>query len=296
MKAGKYSHNGQIRAFLVRSDSALVDAQHLASDLFPQEVRAAASMLVSGGDAGFCAALPTIERFLSEDPNSLREAPALPSDFKFEPPTRPRSFLCVGLNYRDHAAESKMELPKAPLLFSKTANAISAHNFVVAVPPNCSQLDFEAELAVVIGKRCRNVSREDAADYIVGYTCGNDLSARDFQFGDGQWFRGKSCDGFGPLGPWLVSPAEVGNPQSLGIRLRVNGTTLQDSNTCNLVFDVPALVEYASTYMTLEPGDVILTGTPPGVGFSRKPPVFLKKGDLVEVEIERIGVLANQIR
>lgn len=296
MKVGKYSQNGQIRAFLVRSDNALVDAQHLALDLFPQQVREAAAMLISGGDAGFCAALPTIERFLFENPNSLREAPALSHDLEFEPPTRPRSFLCVGLNYKDHAAESKMELPKAPLLFSKTANAIGAHNRAVAIPPNCLQLDFEAELAVVMGKRCRNASREDAAGYIAGYTCGNDFSARDFQFGDGQWYRGKSCDGFGPLGPWLVTPAEAGDPQSLGIRLRLNGTTMQDSNTCNLVFGVPALVEYASTYMTLEPGDVILTGTPPGVGFSRKPPVFLKSGDLVEVEIERIGVLANRIR
>ncbi|MGE5112474.1 MAG: fumarylacetoacetate hydrolase family protein [Acidobacteriaceae bacterium] len=295
MKAGKYSRNGQIGVFLVRSDGGLVDAQHLASNASPEQIREVAR-LASRGDSGFCAALPLIESYLSEKPDSLDHASTLPSDLKFEPPTRPQSFLCVGLNYKDHAAESKMELPKAPLLFAKTGNAISAHYRDVAIPPNCTHFDFEAELAVVMGKRCRNVSREDAAGYIAGYTCGNDLSARDFQFGDGQWYRGKSCDGFGPLGPWLVTPAEIGDPQSLGIRLRINGTTMQDSNTCNLVFDVPALVEYASNYMTLDPGDVILTGTPPGVGFSRKPPIFLKSGDVVEVEIERIGVLVNRIR
>jgi 2-keto-4-pentenoate hydratase/2-oxohepta-3-ene-1,7-dioic acid hydratase in catechol pathway len=188
-----------------------------------------------------------------------------------------------------------MALPKAPLLFAKTANAIGGHENVVAIPANSSQLDFEAELAVVIGKQCRGVSREEAGNYIAGYTCANDLSARDMQFSDGQWYRGKSCDGFGPLGPWIATPCEIGNPQNLRIRLWLNGQTMQDSNTCNLVFDVPALVEYISGYITLEPGDVILTGTPPGVGFSRTPPVFLKSGDVVEVEIENIGVLLNRI-
>ena len=281
--------------FLVRRDGALVDSSSLDSSSFPTQVRESASLLNSGGGAGFCSALRLLERFESESPAWLQDLSALPNDLQFLSPVRPRSFLCVGLNYKDHAAESKMTLPKVPLLFAKTANAISAHKRTVAIPSNSSQVDFEAELAVVIGKNCRSVSREEAGEFIAGYTCANDVSARDMQFADGQWYRGKSCDGFGPLGPWLVTPLEVGDPQSLRIQLRLNGQTMQDSNTCNLVFDVPALVEYVSTYMTLEPGDVILTGTPPGVGFSRTPPIFMKSGDVVEVEIEKIGVLHNQI-
>lgn len=281
--------------FLVRNDGALVNAAQLDSSAFPGTVCESARQLISGGDAGFCSALPMLEQFESENRGWLQDAATLPRDLQFLPPVHPRTFLCVGLNYRDHAAESKMALPKVPLLFAKTANAISAHKCTVAIPPNSSQLDFEAELAVVIGKKCRGVSREEAAKFIAGYTCANDLSARDMQFSDGQWYRGKSCDGFGPLGPWLVTPAEVGDPQSLRIQLRLNGQTMQDSNTCNLLFDVPGLIEYISAYITLDPGDVILTGTPPGVGFSRTPPVFLKSGDVVEVEIEKIGVLLNRI-
>ncbi len=295
MKTGKYSHNNEERAFLVRSDGALVDASCLDSSAFPEQVRESVRLLSSGADNGFCSALPLLQQYNSRHPAWLQDLPTLPNDLQFLPPVRPRSFLCVGLNYRDHAAESKMALPKVPLLFAKTANAISAHNNTVVIPPNSSQLDFEAELAVVIGKKCRYVRSDEAYNFIAGYTCANDVSARDMQFSDGQWYRGKSCDGFGPLGPWLATPSEVGDPQNLRIQLRLNGQTMQDSNTCNLVFDVPALVEYVSAYMTLEPGDVILTGTPPGVGFSRKPPVFMKSGDFVEVEIEKIGVLANRI-
>ena len=294
MRVGRYVRNGDRGSFVVRADGALIDAAYMDSDRVPSQVREAARGL-EGNDSDFYAALPVIERYLSENPKRLDDATPLPKYVEFDTPAHPQSFICVGLNYRDHAGEAKMALPKAPRLFAKTANAISAHNRQVEIPPNCSQLDFEAELAVVIGKRCSKVRKEDGASYIGGYTCGNDVSARDFQFGDGQWYRGKSCDGFGPLGPWIVTPAEVGDPHNLKIQLRLNGATMQDSNTSNLVFDVPELVEYASTYITLEPGDVILTGTPFGVGFSRTPPVYLKSGDLMEVEIERIGVLTNRI-
>ncbi len=281
----------------MRSDGALIDAGQLDSSRFPASIRDSLRLLSSAGDAGFCSVLPLLEEFTSRNPGWLQDATPIPADeIRFQPPVHPRSFLCVGLNYRDHAAEAKMALPKVPLLFAKTANAIGGHEGVVAIPPNSVQLDFEAELAVVIGQRCTSVSTEEASNYIAGYTCANDFSARDMQFSDGQWYRGKSCDGFGPLGPWIATPTEIGDPQNLRIQLRVNGQTMQDSNTCNLVFDVPALVEYVSAYITLEPGDVILTGTPPGVGFSRTPPVFLKPGDVVEVEIEKIGVLRNRIK
>ena len=297
MKIGRYRRRRECesRVFLVRENQNLVDGDALQDQNLPERVREAGRLVASNGNDGFCSALPLLEGYLRLSPCCLDFATSLPEDIQFEPPTSPRTFICVGLNYRDHAAESKMDLPKAPLLFAKTANAITAHNCCTKIPSSSSQVDYEAELAIVIGTRCRNVTRAEALKFVAGYTCGNDLSARDFQFADGQWYRGKSCDGFGPLGPWLATKSDVVDPQNLRIQLRLNGAQLQDSNTSNLVFDVSALVEYVSTCMTLEPGDVILTGTPPGVGFSRKPPVFLKCGDVVEVEIESIGTLVTRI-
>jgi 2-keto-4-pentenoate hydratase/2-oxohepta-3-ene-1,7-dioic acid hydratase in catechol pathway len=294
MKAGRYFRNGERRFFVVRDEQRLIDGEVFDNEKIPAEVREAARQAL-WSDEGFCTALPILEKHLQSNPGLLHSAAPVPSTVQFDSPTRPRTLICIGLNYRDHAVESNMPLPKAPLLFSKTANAINAHNRSVHIPAGSEQLDFEAELAVVIGKHCSKVSRTEAPQSIAGYTSGNDVSARDFQFADGQWYRGKSCDGFAPLGPWLVTPSEVGDPQNLRIQLRINGRTMQDSSTSNLVFDVTALIEYISTYITLEAGDVILTGTPPGVGFSRKPPVFLRPGDRVEVEIERIGTLSNNI-
>jgi len=207
----------------------------------------------------------------------------------------PRNFICVGLNYRDHAQETGLKIPEKPLLFAKTWNAINGHNCSVFMPEGTTQVDYEAELTVVIGRKCHRVSPADALSCVAGYTCGNDVSARDFQFGDGQWFRGKSIDGFGPIGPWIVTPSAVGDPHKLRIRLRLNVQTMQDSTTANLIFGIPELVSYTSRNMTLMPGDVIMTGTPPGVGFTRKPPVFVKPGDRMEVEIENVGTLANTI-
>jgi 2-keto-4-pentenoate hydratase/2-oxohepta-3-ene-1,7-dioic acid hydratase in catechol pathway len=295
MKVGRYLDNGRRGTFLVRRDGELADASALEESTYPDRLREAAKLITSAGDSHFCDALPLVDNYLRTYPDALRDARPLSGPIHFEAPTQPRTFICIGLNYRDHAVESKMELPKAPLLFAKTANAINRHQGMVRIPSRSSQLDFEAELAVVIGKRCHCVKQTDALQYVAGYTCGNDLSARDFQFADGQWYRGKSCDGFGPLGPWLVTPSELGNAGNLRIQLRLNELVMQDSSTANLVFDVPALLEHISCEMTLEPGDVILTGTPPGVGFSRKPPVFLKSGDVVDVEIENIGVLTNRI-
>lgn len=296
MKAGRYSRNGDRGLFLVRGDGKLVDWSALDHPSVPDQVRKAATRAIHDGDDGFCTALPILEKFLAENPAALNKIPALDETVEYDSPVRPQNFICIGLNYRDHAAEAAMQLPQHPLLFAKTANAINGHKRPVPLPSDSAQVDFEAELAVVIGRTCRRVAAHDALAYVAGYTCGNDVSARDFQFSDSQWYRGKSADGFGPLGPWIATPAEAGDGGGLRIQLRLNGRIMQDSNTANLIFGVPALIEYVSRSITLNPGDVILTGTPNGVGFSRKPPVFLQPDDRVEVEIERVGTLINEVR
>ena len=209
------------------------------------------------------------------------------------PVPRPGKVICIGLNYADHAAESGMEPPAAPLVFSKFTNNVVGQDAVVPMPLGESESDYEAELAVVIGRRAWRIDESSAMDHVLGYACANDLSARAFQFADGQWQRGKSCEGFCPLGPFIATTDEIPDPHVLRIQLRLNGETVQDSNTNQLIFRVPQLVSYLSSFVTLEPGDVILTGTPPGVGFARKPPIRLKAGDRMEVEIDGLGVLKN---
>jgi 2,4-didehydro-3-deoxy-L-rhamnonate hydrolase len=211
------------------------------------------------------------------------------------PVPRPGKIVCIGLNYRDHAAESNMPVPKSPVSFSKYVTSVQHPSAPVYLPRVSEQVDYEAELAVVIGRRAKHVPRERAYDYVLGYMNFNDVSARDLQFADGQWQRGKACDTFAPMGPAIVTADEVPDPHNLRIRLRLNGQTMQDSTTAQLIFGVDALVSFLSQTVTLEPGDVIATGTPPGVGFARKPPVFLKPGDLMEVEIEGLGVLSNPV-
>jgi len=211
------------------------------------------------------------------------------------PILNPQKVIGIGLNYRDHAEEAKIPIPKSPLLFGMYANAIIGPHAPIVIPPATKQVDYEAELAVVIGARARRISIEDALDYVAGYSIMNDVSARDLQFGDKQWTRGKSIDTFAPMGPCLVTPSDLGDGSGLAIELRLNGERLQKSNTSNLIFNVPALVSHISQTMTLEPGDVISTGTPSGVGFVRTPPIFLKPGDIVEIEIEGIGVLSNPV-
>ncbi len=211
------------------------------------------------------------------------------------PVPRPGKLICVGLNYRDHAAESNMPLPEKPVIFSKFSTSVVGPEEPVVLPKTSSQVDYEAELAVVIGRRAKHVALENALDYVLGYTMINDVSARDFQFGDGQWQRGKSCDTFAPMGIAIVMKDEIPDPHNLWIRLRLNGQTMQDSNTEQLIFGVPELIVFLSETITLEPGDVIATGTPPGVGFARKPPVFLKTGDVMEVEVEKLGTLSSTV-
>jgi len=207
----------------------------------------------------------------------------------------PGKIICIGLNYRDHAEESGMAIPEKPVIFSKFSSCIIAPNEHIVVPRESTQTDYEAELAVIIGRRAWNVKREDAMNYVFGYANFNDVSARDFQFADSQWQRGKSCDTFAPIGPFIATADEIPDPQDLSIKLRLNGQLMQDSNTKQMIFGVAELIEYLSRYFTLEPGDVIATGTPPGVGFARKPPVYLKDGDVAEVEITGLGVLSNPV-
>ena len=213
----------------------------------------------------------------------------------FAPVPRPGKLICIGLNYRDHAAESKMAIPEKPVVFSKFSSSVIAPGEPVVLPRSSRQVDYEAELAVVIGRRAKNVSADRAYDYVLGYTALNDVSARDFQFSDGQWQRGKSCDTFAPMGQTIVTKDEIPDPHKLSIKLVLNGQTMQDSNTDQLIFGVPRLIEFLSETITLEPGDVIATGTPAGVGFARNPPVFLKPGDQMEVLIEGMGGLGNPV-
>jgi 2-keto-4-pentenoate hydratase/2-oxohepta-3-ene-1,7-dioic acid hydratase in catechol pathway len=210
--------------------------------------------------------------------------------------SRPGKIVCVGLNYRDHAEEQGLELPARPLLFAKWPTAVVAHGEPVVLPSVTKEVDYEAELGVVIGERARGVSVERALDIVAGYICVNDVTARDLQFSDGQWTRAKSFDSFCPVGPEVVPASEVGDPQSLRIRCLLNGEPLQDSSTGHMVFGVAEVIAFVSEAITLEPGDLIATGTPAGVGYSRTPSRFLVPGDEVSVEIERVGVLTNPVR
>jgi 2-keto-4-pentenoate hydratase/2-oxohepta-3-ene-1,7-dioic acid hydratase in catechol pathway len=203
--------------------------------------------------------------------------------------------VCIGLNYRDHAQESGLAVPKTPVIFSKFSSCVIAPGEPVVIPPSSEKVDYEAELAVVIGRRASHVTARHAYDYVLGYTAFNDVTARDFQFGDGQWQRGKSCDTFAPMGQTIVTTDEIPDPHTLRISLTLNGTVMQESNTSQLIFRVPELIAFITDSITLEPGDVIATGTPAGVGFARKPPVFLQPGDQMEVSIDRIGGLGNPV-
>ena len=209
------------------------------------------------------------------------------------PPVDPPNILALGRNYREHALETADTPPKAPLLFLKATTARIGHEEAIVLPAAApDQVDYEAELAVIIGRTARHVPRDRALDYVFGYTCGHDVSARDCQAGDGQWARAKSFDTFAPLGPVVATDIDPGN---LCVRMRLNGETVQDQSTADMIFDVSFLISYLSRAMTLLPGTVIYTGTPSGVGVARKPPRFLRPGDVCEVDIEGIGVLRNRV-
>ena len=214
---------------------------------------------------------------------------------EFLPAVVPGKILAIGRNYLDHATEGGSEPPAAPLIFMKLPNALAAHNAPIVLPEISRQVDFEAELAVVMGRRAKRVGEAEALDYVFGYTLIDDVSARDLQFSDGQWIRGKGLDTFAPLGPFITTRDEVADVQALKIEGVLNGEVMQSSNTSNMIFKVAYLIHYISQGITLEPGDVIATGTPEGVGIFRKPPVLLKPGDVFEVKIEGLGTLRNPV-
>ncbi len=218
------------------------------------------------------------------------------SEVRFAPPIPdPQKIICIGMNYRDHCEEQKKPLPEKPVIFAKFPTALIGHGEPIVKPRLTDKMDYEAELAVIIGKKGKNITEEEALSYVAGYTIMNDVTARDIQFSDGQWVRAKSFDTFAPAGPYLVTRDEVPDAHRLGIRLTVNGELRQSSNTSNMVFSVAFLVSFISKVCTLLPGDMISTGTPGGVGVFRRPPVFLKEGDEVSIEIENLGTLTNRV-
>lgn len=294
----------------LRAEAGLPPAAPLAGALFPDDLVDVIAAWDAVGPAVLdCLAfLPKtaaeLRRFDEAEQAAGRPRVAFSLDeVTFAPPlVRPGKVLGIGLNYKDHAAETGRPLPKAPMFFNKFATSLVGHegNIVHPGPAVTSQLDFEAELAVVIGRPAKNVSEAEALDCVFGYTIMNDVSARDLQYMDGQFVKGKALDTFGPMGPWIV-PArdEHGrpalDPQNLSVTLRLDGQVMQNGHTGQMIFSVAELIAYLSRLMTLLPGDVIMTGTPAGVGVARDPQVFLEPGDVVEIEIEGIGVLRNRV-
>ncbi len=234
-----------------------------------------------------------IENFIYNPPADA--AASLDSVTLLAPVPKPPKLICVGLNYRDHAIESKMEIPKVPTIFAKFATAVIGPGQPIVLPKNSTQPDYEAEFAFVIGTGGRHIPAEEWQQHVFGYTLLNDVSARDFQMATSQWMMGKTFDTFAPMGPHLVSADEIADPHALDISLRINGDVLQQSNTCQLIFKIPELIAYLSSVMTLEPGDLVSTGTPSGVGFARKPPRFLQPGDDVVITVDQIGELRNPV-
>jgi 2-keto-4-pentenoate hydratase/2-oxohepta-3-ene-1,7-dioic acid hydratase in catechol pathway len=239
------------------------------------------------------------EVFQGDSPLSLAPTGRTLSVERLLAPIIPTDILCIGLNYKDHASEGAFELPKVPMLFIKSSNTLNHPGGIIRIPRLSQMIDYEAELAVVIGRDAKYVPRNRALEYVFGYTAANDVTARDWQreknLGGGQFARGKSFDTFCPLGPAIVTADEIADPNRLCLRCHLNGQVMQDQSTSDMVFDVPALIESLSSTLTLRAGSVILTGTPKGVGFARKPPVWLKPGDRIAVEIENIGRLENTI-
>ncbi len=280
MKLATFSHDGTKRIGVATGDE-IVDLAAAAPEL-PREMVA---FLEAGPEA------------LAAAHAAISSGPRLPlAAVRLEAPiARPPKFLAVGLNYADHVAESGLETPKHPTIFNKQSTCIVGPTDAIHVPRASHVVDYEGELGFVVGRRCRHVSRDDAADVIAGYLVVNDVTVRDWQLRTPTWTMGKSFDTHGPIGPWIVTPDELPDPHRLRLRTWVNGELRQDSNTKELIFDCFALVEHFSTAFTLEPGDIVATGTPAGVGILRKPPQLLAAGDVVRVEIEGIGEIENPV-
>jgi len=270
---------------VVQVGESFVDV-HATSSSLPHNVR---EILVGGA--------PLLQA-VQQAANSAAAVRVAPANVVYLAPVpNPGKIVCLGLNYKDHAEESGAAIPHDPILFSKYTNTLTGHGQPIILPRISSEVDFEAELVVVIGRHGKNIRAEDAMKHVAGYMVGHDVSARDWQLKkDGkQWMVGKTFDTFAPTGPVLVTADEIPDPHNLRIRLRLNGQSMQDSNTGQMIFNVPTTLAHLSKIFPLEPGDLIFTGTPPGVGAARKPPVFLKKGDVVEVEIDGLGLLRNTV-
>ncbi|MFF2091747.1 fumarylacetoacetate hydrolase family protein [Paenibacillus sp. NPDC058174] len=280
----------------VRTASGVLDVKAAAGKITASlnaAVPATLQELLDGGDAALASLQSLVnqaegDRLLFKEEPDLTLGPCVPN---------PGKIICIGLNYRKHAEETNLPLPAYPILFNKFANALAAHGEDVPLPRSSDKIDYEAELAIVIGKTAKYVSKEEALDYVFGYCAANDLSARDLQSRTSQWLAGKSCDKFAPLGPYLVTKDEIGNPNDLAISCKVNGELRQNSNTSDMIYNCEEIISYISQCMTLEPGDVILTGTPEGVvqGFPPEKQVYLKHGDVVTIEIQRLGALTNRM-
>jgi 2-keto-4-pentenoate hydratase/2-oxohepta-3-ene-1,7-dioic acid hydratase in catechol pathway len=293
----KRTTNGPQRVGALGGDH-LIDIAALARDARSDGKQAADWLLevTSTNDIIARGARDLIDR-AGADAVSLNEDVIIaPSSVTFLPPVMPRKLLAIGRNYVDHAIEQGEKPPESPMLFNKLATALSAHNAPIVLPAISSKVDYEAELAVVIGTSATRVAQEQALEHVFGYTLINDVSARDLQFADGQWTRGKGLDGFAPLGPFITTREEIKDVQNLNIEGRLNGQVMQSSNTGKMIFSVAYLISYLSQGITLEPGDVIATGTPEGVGIFRDPPVLLKAGDVFEVTIESLGTLRNPVQ
>ena len=276
MKLLRYGPSGNERPGLLDGEGRIRDLSHIVDDIAGEHLTAAGLDALRALDI---ASLPLVAE-------NVRLGAAV---------GRIGKFICVGLNYADHAAESGMALPDQPILFMKATSAVIGPDDTVVIPRDSHKTDWEVELGVVIGDKAHDVPIETALEHVAGYAVINDLSEREFQLEHGgQWVKGKSCDTFGPIGPWLVTRDEIQDPQNLALWLEVNGHRYQNGNTRTMVFTVAKLVSYISRYMTLMPGDVISTGTPPGVGLGQKPPVYLKAGDVMELGIEGLGQQRQQ--
>jgi acylpyruvate hydrolase len=287
MKLVTFSHNGFHRIGAIFAQ----DGHEVIIDLNRADPRLPTEMLqfLGGGQSTRVLAEAVLAKAKAADGLEL------PAVTLKAPVPQPGKIICIGLNYRDHAAESNMAIPDYPTIFSKYANSVIGAGEPIVIPRVTDKVDYEGELAFVIGQRARHVSEEQALACVAGYMGFNDVSARDFQMRTSQWMIGKTFDTFAPMGPALVTADDISDPHNLDIRVTIDGELLQSSNTRNLIFPIPNLVAYLSQVMTLEPGDVVATGTPSGVGFARNPPRFLQPGDVVRVEIEGLGTLVNPV-
>ena len=287
MRIVSYRSEGGLRVGIERA-GLVYDVTPSAPPAGMSPVRA----LIAGGPEAIDAAMARANQAVeSHDPgllslDALDLGPPIPD---------PDKIICIGLNYAEHAAEASLAVPTIPIFFAKFRNSLIGPNDRIVLPRFSTEIDYEGELAVVIGTRCKDADQATALSFVAGYAVFNDVSARDIQMQTSQWMAGKAIDGFAPMGPGIVPAAEIPDPQALALATRVNGKTVQQANTAEMIFPVTRLIAHVSSLMTLEPGDIIATGTPSGVGFKRVPPVFLQEGDLVEVEIEHVGLIRNTV-